>query len=126
VPVTTPPDAPAPDPSKGRTQRIIGFSLIGVGVASAAVGTYFGLRVGTKNDESKANCSGDTCTQAGFDARKDALTAATISDVTFIVAGAAIVGGAVLYFTAPRSARTSASAGPLMGGGGAAVVSGVF
>jgi serine/threonine-protein kinase len=119
--------APAIDTTRGRTQRVIGVAVIGLGLAGAAVGTYFGLRAGSKDDESKANCDATGCLPSGYDARKDALTSATISDVAFIVAGAAVIGGAVLYLTAPKpgTPRTSIAAAPLAGGG-AAVVSGVF
>ncbi len=120
------PPAPAADPTRGRTQRVIGIALVGVGIAGAAAGSYFGLQVGSKKDESDRHCSGNDCDRTGFDLRKDALTAATISDVAFIAAGAALVGGVVLYLTAPKPVKATVGALPLPSGGGAALVQATF
>jgi hypothetical protein len=123
--VETTPSPPAADPTRGRTQRVIGIAVFGLGVAGAVVGSYFGLQVGSKNDESKRHCTNNFCDDTGYQLRKDALSAATISDVTFIVAGAALVGGAVLYLTAPRPVKASIGAAPLSAGG-AALLQGTF
>ena len=120
------PAGPAPDPTRGRTQRVLGIALVGLGVAGAAVGSYFGLQVGSKKDESDPHCSGNDCNATGYELRKDALTAATISDVAFIAAGAALVGGAVLYFTAPKPLKATVGAAPLPSGGAAALVQATF
>jgi len=115
-----------PDPTRGRTQRVIGLALVGVGIAGAAVGSYFGLQVSSKKEESDPHCSGNACDPRGFDLRKDALSAATISDVAFIAAGAALVGGVVLYLTAPKPVKASVGAAPLPSGGGAALLQAAF
>lgn len=120
------PAGPPPDPTRGRTQRVIGIALVGLGVAGAAVGSYFGLQVSSKKDESDRHCSGNDCNPTGYELRKDALTAATISDVSFIAAGAALVGGAVLYLTAPKAVKASVGAAPLPSGGAAALVQATF
>ncbi len=128
------PHAPAADANgngnatRGRTQRVVGVALVGVGIAGAAVGSYFGLQVSSKRDESAPHCNGNDCNATGFDLRKDALTAATISDVAFIAGAAALVGGVVLYLTAPssRSTKTTAFGAPLPSGGAAAFVHASF
>ncbi len=120
------PAGPPPDPTRGRTQRVIGIALVGGGIAGAAVGSYFGLQVGSKKDESEPHCTGNDCDPTGFELRNDALTAARISDVAFIAAGAALAAGVVLYLTAPKAVKASAFAAPLPSGGGAAVVQATF
>jgi hypothetical protein len=99
--------------SRGKGQRILGATAVGLGIASAVVGGYFGLRVKSKNDSSASHCdSGNVCDQAGFDLRHDALRSATISDVAFVAAGVLIAGGAILFFAAPRaSSRAAVGAG---------------
>lgn len=138
APVAPPPPPSTPaepvDTSKGRTQRILGLVAAGVGLVGVGVGTYFGLQVKSKNDDSNADnhCNGNVCDQVGYDARKDALTAATISDISFIAGGVFLVGGAVLFFTAPSGSSASSGAakatprvgiGPSLGG---AVLHGSF
>lgn len=120
------PLGPRADPARGRTQRVLGIALVGLGVAGAAVGSYFGLQVSSKKDESDRHCSGNDCDPTGYELRKDALTAATVSDVSFIAAGAALVGGAVLYLTAPKPVKASVGAAPLPSGGAAALVQATF
>jgi hypothetical protein len=110
TPFTPPPPARVQDPHAGRTQRILGVGLIGIGVAAGVVGGVFGLKAGSKRDESRDNCNANDCNAAGFAARKDALDAAQTSTILFVASGVAVVGGAVLYLTAPSSS-TSVSVG---------------
>lgn len=122
------PEAPPEDPNKGRGQRIVGLVTAGLGVVGIGVGSYFGLQVGAKNDESKAFCGPDpnVCDPPGVELRNEALDFATYSTIGFIAGGALLVGGAVLYFTAPRAkAPVSVGAAPIAGGG-AAVIHGRF
>ncbi|MEO6420860.1 MAG: hypothetical protein ABIP39_15715 [Polyangiaceae bacterium] len=105
---TTAPPAPV-EAADGSTQRTLGLAVIGVGVVGAALGTVFGLNATSKHNDAKANCNADqsACTSMGVDQMKDARSAATLSTVAFIVGGAAIAGGAVLYLTAPKKERSS-------------------
>jgi serine/threonine-protein kinase len=96
--------------SDGQTQRIVGIGLIGLGVVGAVVGSYFGLRVKSLKDDSSAHCARNVCDQTGFDARQDALTAATISNVAFAVGGVAVVGGVVVFLTAPKGGTSGVRA----------------
>ncbi len=103
-----PPEKTARD---GNAQRMLGVAAAGVGVVSVVAGIFFGLHASARLDESNAegNCVGNSCTQVGVNDRKDANSAATWSDVTFIAGGALIAGGAALFFTAPHGKK---SAGP--------------
>jgi hypothetical protein len=103
-----PHDAPSPPPtepeSTGTTQRVLGLAIAGVGVVGLGLGTFMGLRASSKNDDAASHCRDTThCDEQGLDLDKQAHDAATISTIAFIAGGTALVGGVVLYLTAPRS-----------------------
>lgn len=108
---TTPPPQPVhqqpmTEESHGSAQRTIGIVVGLVGVAGVGVGTIFGLRAKSKNDDSKAECSPadeNRCNAKGTELRDDAQSAATISTISFVVGGAALATGIVLIATAPSS-----------------------
>jgi hypothetical protein len=123
-----PVDATQPPPatgSNGKTQRIVGIAVGGVGVVGLALGTVFGLQAKSKNDDASSACPDPSrCSQSGIDLDKKARDAATISTIGFIAGGALLVGGAVLFFTAPASPEPAASVGVRATPGGAAMTFG--
>ena len=85
------------------TQRILALVSGGVGVAGLAVGTGFGLDSKAKRDDAGAYCDGSSCReQAGVDLKRDAIAAGNVSTVAFALGAAGLVGGAVLWFSAPQ------------------------
>ncbi len=99
-----------PASTTGSTQRAIGIATLGVGVAGVAVGTVFGLVAISKNNEAlqPKNCSTSTkCFAPGLSLTSDAKDAATVSTIGFAAGAAAVVGGAVLWLTAPAARTTS-------------------
>jgi hypothetical protein len=101
------------DENTGRTQRVIGLVTAGVGVVGVGFGTFFGLRAISKNDDSKGHCDTvDTnlCDPQGKSLRDDAFSSAGTSTGLFIAGGALLVGGAVIYFTAPSAPEKAATA----------------
>ncbi|MEO7112285.1 MAG: hypothetical protein ABI183_17700, partial [Polyangiaceae bacterium] len=100
-------DEPPPenaDSSKGSTQRILGLGVAAVGVVGLGVGTVFGIIAKNKHDQVVNTCPNSDCTdQGGVDTNSDSKKAATISTVAFIAGGAFVVGGVVLYLTAPKA-----------------------
>jgi len=93
----------------GSTLKTTGLVLGIAGVVAVGVGSYFGLQAMSKNDDSKKDCSKNICdSQDGLDAREDAQSAATGSTIAFVLGGALLVGGGVLYFTADSDAAASA------------------
>ncbi len=107
------PPAPPPPPAPPKAAPTSGppvwtWVAYGVGVAGLAVGAGFGLKARSKNDDSKAECSGDVCNSRGFALRKDAIDAARFSNVGFGIGIAGVAAGTVLLLL-PRNASTDAS-----------------
>ncbi len=114
-PATTPPSAEqstsvAINSNQGSGMRAAGIVVGSVGIVLLGVGTAFGFVAKSKNDDSNAQCSGSACTARGLELTDSARSAATVSTITFVVGGAAVAGGILLYVLAPRgSSSTSAS-----------------
>jgi hypothetical protein len=114
----SPQQAPAPAPpgpaeattaSSWNTNKTLAVVAGGVGVAGVVVGSVFGLMAKSKNDEAlqPKNCSTSTlCTQAGLNLTSDAKNAADVSTVAFVVGGAGLAAGIVLWITAPSPTTT--------------------
>jgi serine/threonine-protein kinase len=109
-PVPGPRETPAPTPEGSSKQRTIGIGLAAAGVVAAGVGTFFGLRAISSLDDADPHCNRVTCDQRGLDLRDRSQSQANVSTVLFIVAGVAVAGGAVLFFTSPRRPSSTASA----------------
>jgi serine/threonine-protein kinase len=95
---------PAIDTPRAGGSRTSGSALHTWGIVSGAaglaafgVGGYFGLRAMSKNDDSKADCTGDVCGRAGKTARDDARSAGNLATVGVAV-GAVLVGVGVTLF----------------------------
>jgi hypothetical protein len=84
-------------------RKLVGGIVGGVGIVGFGVGTAFGLMVKPTYDKSKSHCNGDHCDAIGHDDRQSAFSKATVSDIAFGVGAAALVGGAVLWLTAPSN-----------------------
>jgi hypothetical protein len=112
-PVTLPPEEEA-DP--GQTRRTIGLTVGAVGVVGLVTSIVVGLSARSAYDESNADghCSADNaCDATGLSRRDDAFSRGTIATVVGGIGAAALVAGAVLYFTAPsRSSSVRASFAP--------------
>jgi hypothetical protein len=109
--------APVASPERGSdpgsTQRTWAYVAGGVGIVGLGVGTIFGLKAKSKNNDSIQQCTTETlCSQAGYDLRQEALTAATYSTIAFGVGTAALVTGIVLLATAPSSQPVPTQAPP--------------
>ncbi|HEX7668559.1 MAG TPA: hypothetical protein VF395_03200 [Polyangiaceae bacterium] len=133
APADAPPPAPAgplaPIPGEdkpavsqaGSTQRTVGLVVGAAGVVGLGLSTIFTLKAKSKNDDSKKNdhCPVDpnVCDQAGTDLRNEALASARTATALGIAGGALLVGGVVIYLTAP-SAKKSGTASPALELGG--------
>ena len=118
---TPPPAAPSP----GNGQRIAGFSLMGIGVVSIAVGAVFGISVSAKNRDIDAICpTGQPCPPQSVADYNEAVADAKIARAAALVGfgvGAVFVGtGLALVLTAPkRASGTGLWLTPAIGNAGA-------
>jgi len=90
----------APRPHGGiGTQRVVSFVLFGTGVALAGFGIFAGVHsidlANQYNTPTEANYQNPATKSEGIAFR-------TAADVTLAIAGACVVAGVVLYFTAPK------------------------
>ncbi len=100
------PERPLPDP--GRGQRIAAYVVGGVGVAGIAVSSYLALSARNKyRDALASECANatDMCTAQGLTDTHDARRNANIATGVFIGGAAAVIGGIVIYVTAPKPSR---------------------
>jgi serine/threonine-protein kinase len=124
------PPGPPADPGQGR--RKLGLIMGGVGVVGIGAGVVFGLSARSAFARADEECGGDVGDCRGdatsaADAIDAANSSALLSNIGFGVGAAALVGGAVLYLTAPKAAE-KAMVSPTIGDDGTAgfVVSGRF
>jgi hypothetical protein len=107
---TTPPVAPVDKHGQAAAQRAIGIGVGAVGVLGITAGTIFGLRARSIWADAKVHCTSfpGTCDQRGVNLSQDAQEAGGISTVAFVIGGAGLIGGAILYFTTPKDAPEKA------------------
>jgi serine/threonine-protein kinase len=109
VPVLLPaPDAPTDALAPvSTTQRTVGIVVSGVGVVGVVLGAVFGVKTLGKTSDAKPHCSAGEpaqCDPTGLQLESSAKSTGAVSTVAFLVGGAALVGGVVLFATAPKSA----------------------
>jgi hypothetical protein len=96
----------------------VGLVTAGAGVAAMGLGAYFGLDAKSKNDASNASgCSGDACTAAAAETRREALASADRANVAFAVGGVLAATGVTLWWLCPRGDVSVAPAAGASGGG---------
>ena len=120
-------DAPA---VPGRTQRIAGLTIGATGLVAVGIAGAVTLAERSKYKNAlERHCMGSTsmCDAVGLDTTHDARHKANIATVISIIGGAAVVGGVVLYLTAPKAGHPDEHAlylAPELGTDGGAVVFG--
>jgi hypothetical protein len=96
-------DRPVAPVSAWGTQKTAAVVAGGVAVVGLGLGTGFGLATGSKWSSAQQECGkGCSSTSPAQSDRSTALTDATVSNVAFVVAGAALAGAVVLWVTAPH------------------------
>jgi serine/threonine-protein kinase len=117
--------------SRWGAQRIAGVVTGGAGIVGLIVGTAFGVLTLKKSSGSKSggHCDADlvTCDATGLQLQHDARTTANVANVALAVGGAALIGGVVLFVTAPGGAAKAPAAsrikvGPSLGAGSAGLL----
>lgn len=130
----TPPEAyrPAENARHVSWQKPVGLTVLGLGIATAAVGGFFGISARSTYDDAfdRGDCERGTnlCNAAGLASTDSASSKAAASTILLIGGGALAAGGLVLFFTAPSRARSAAGLDRLevapttfVGGGGLTV-----
>ena len=105
-------------------RKVVAGVVGGVGLAGIGVGAAFGLMAKSTYDKSQPHCTDNHCDPSGHDYRQSAFGKALVSDVAFGVGAAALVGGAVLWLTAPKHSEQQPNVAlvtPLVGPGTAMV-----
>jgi len=115
----------------GRTRRLAGLGVSAAGVVALGVASV--VAIGARSDyrnaiASKCRGAADMCDADGVTATHDARHRANIATLVSIGGAAAIAGGLVLYFTAPRGGAPSTEhalyLAPSVGSDGGGVVFG--
>lgn len=92
------------DPTRGRTQRIAGFVVGGVGLASLGVGAAFVGLTASQSSDVEALCPDQRCTTAeGRDALDTGMLYANLANGLLIAGGVVAATGLVVVLTAPSS-----------------------
>jgi serine/threonine-protein kinase len=89
----------------GKTQRILGWVMMGVGIGGVGIGTYFGVKAMSQNSKAESgSCDNNTCERkSDLDLVNSARDMATGANIAFAVGGAAIIGGVITYWLAPKA-----------------------
>jgi serine/threonine-protein kinase len=95
--------AEAPERDTGSTQRTVGLLIGGAGLASVAVGTVFALKANSTRDELAQACPAAACPADMLEIVDKSRQQARAATVFFGLGAAALVGGAIVYFTSPSS-----------------------
>jgi hypothetical protein len=110
---------PPPPPPPSKTRKFVGLGLIGVGGAAVVFGGLVGLKANNLFSDAQDTCGGSVsnCIPARVAEAQgqvdDARNAGTFSTLLFVGGGAAVVGGIVLYVTAPKAEQRQMSLRPL-------------
>ncbi|MEP7123367.1 MAG: hypothetical protein ABJE95_20745 [Byssovorax sp.] len=131
------PGLPEPPPGPGGVRaesastwsgrRTAGLVVGAAGLVGIVVGAVFGAKAMSKDAESHPHCLPTDflhCDPQGIVLGHEAIVAGNTSTVGFVVGGVAVLGGAILFLTAPSSpssgagARLRYSARPIVGSSG--------
>jgi hypothetical protein len=128
-PAPEPDVAVDPDPEPP-IRQVAGVVMGVMGLLALGVGTAAGVIAINKTSEadSPEHCpEADACFDSGLALRDEARQAAAVSTVSLVIGGGALIGGLILWFTAPgESPQAGARPGaPVAGGGVGGSVAGV-
>jgi hypothetical protein len=111
-----PPSPPPPeelDRGSWTSMHTAALAVGGVGVVGVAIGTAFGVAAASDWSDADERCatsgSPRRCDAAGIAAHEDATSKATVSTTAFVLGGAAVATGVVLWLVAPPLDRQPSS-----------------
>ena len=104
------------DTDPGSSRRLIGLGIGGAGVVAVVTGLVFGSLARSDLNKSESHCGSDNlCDQTGVDLVADAKSSANISTALVSLGGAALIGGGILWLTAPKKSDSKLRAMPTAG-----------
>lgn len=112
---------PQTTPSPGKA-RFLAYVFGGLGVAGIGVGSYFGIRAISKNNEAEDHygCQGATCQDPhGLELTKQAQDAAAISNIAFAAGGGALALGVLVFVLTAPDRESALVVAPSVARGGA-------
>jgi hypothetical protein len=115
---TAKPSAAPPDPARyGGAQRGVGIGVGVLGVMGLAAGTVFGLKASSDWTAAKSHCKSypQGCDNIAVTLAQDARSAGNTATVSFVVGAVGLVGGAIIFFTAPKNPSSEKSVGLHLG-----------
>lgn len=129
TPSLAPETYPVASESQRPWQRPTGLTVGGVGVVGLAVSAVFGLSARSTYDsafdDGRCDRATNQCDASGQDSIDEARSKATVSTVLFAAGAALTIGGAFLFFTAPKASTSAVRVAPVTyAGGGGFVVGG--
>lgn len=118
-PASQPVDRSEAEAAPRSTQRILGWSGVGLGAVGVALGVVFTAQKSSKDSDADAICPTGKGCSAGDNARirsltDEANTKGTLAAVSFVAGGLLVAGGLVAVFTAPDKSR-AVSIAPAIG-----------
>jgi hypothetical protein len=105
----------SPPASWGPRQTVAGVTA-GVGLVAIGIGSYFGLAAKSSYDDWVKSAGADSSS------RSSASDQALASTILFTAGAAALVTGALVYFTAPKGSHSSIAVTPTVSPSGAGMV----
>jgi hypothetical protein len=89
----------------GQTQRVVGLTIGGAGVAGIVAGVITGLMARAAYNQATASCqvASNVCFSSGASQMNSAHNLATASTISVLTGAAAVGAGAIVFFVAPRS-----------------------
>jgi tetratricopeptide (TPR) repeat protein len=116
------PSGAGSESARGGTKKLFGLVAAGVGVAAIGTGVYFSLQAKDKSDQVAEACpAASPCDWNPMleSLQSDGQSAQTTATVLYVVGGAAIAGGVVLYILGANEASAAPQVAfvPRRGGG---------
>jgi hypothetical protein len=120
-------EPPPEDKKVGSTQRTVGLVVGAAGIVGLGVGGFFALRARSKWDDADPHCdANDFCDETGFGLAEQAHNAGNVATVASIAGGVFLVGGLILFFTAPKPQKAGLASVRVGFGPGSLLLGGQF
>lgn len=114
APPAAQPSPPAPPADEQKSGGRWPAVLVGsAGVVGLGIGAYFGLHSMSLKDDASEHCDGNICRdEEGVGLKEDAIAAGNVSTAAFIIGGAALAAGVVMWVVLTPSDSKASAASP--------------